>query len=105
MRTTAVDIDAPLNDAARSNAPFLDALRTIVGRRHAGAGSAGIGIADMIVEAMVDEGRSREDACKRVTLFDVDGLIEASRKDLNPSQAVYARTSSPPGTWRRPSER
>jgi malate dehydrogenase (oxaloacetate-decarboxylating)(NADP+) len=57
----------------------------------AGAGSAGIGIANMIVEAMVDEGRSREDARKRVTLFDVNGLIEGSRKDLNESQAVYAR--------------
>jgi malate dehydrogenase (oxaloacetate-decarboxylating)(NADP+) len=61
----------------------------------AGAGSAGIGIANMIVEAMVDEGRSREDARKRVTLFDVNGLIEASRKDLNPSQAVYARDLKP----------
>jgi malate dehydrogenase (oxaloacetate-decarboxylating)(NADP+) len=61
----------------------------------AGAGSAGIGIANMIVEAMVDEGRSREDARKRVTLFDVNGLIEASRKDLNPSQAVYARDVKP----------
>jgi malate dehydrogenase (oxaloacetate-decarboxylating)(NADP+) len=61
----------------------------------AGAGSAGIGIANMIVEAMVDEGRSREDARKRVTLFDVNGLIEASRKDLNESQAVYARDLKP----------
>ncbi len=61
----------------------------------AGAGSAGIGIANMIVEAMVDEGRSREDARKRVTLFDINGLIEASRKDLNPSQAVYARDLKP----------
>ncbi len=61
----------------------------------AGAGSAGIGIADMIVEAMVDEGRSKEDAGKRVTLFDVNGLIEASRKDLNASQAVYARDLKP----------
>ncbi len=60
-----------------------------------GAGSAGIGIADMIVEAMVDEGRSKEDAGKRVTLFDVNGLIEASRKDLNASQAVYARDLKP----------
>src|SRR5882757_439179 len=61
----------------------------------AGAGSAGIGIANMIVEAMVDEGRSREDARKRLTLFDVNGLIEASRKDLNESQAVYARDLKP----------
>ncbi len=61
----------------------------------AGAGSAGIGIANMIVEAMVDEGRSREDARKRVTLLDVNGLIEASRKDLNESQAVYARDLKP----------
>jgi malate dehydrogenase (oxaloacetate-decarboxylating)(NADP+) len=61
----------------------------------AGAGSAGIGIANMIVEAMVGEGLSREDARKRVTLFDVNGLIETSRKDLNPSQAVYARDLKP----------
>jgi malate dehydrogenase (oxaloacetate-decarboxylating)(NADP+) len=61
----------------------------------AGAGSAGIGIANMIVEAMVNEGRTREEARKRVTLFDVNGLIEASRKDLNPSQAVYARDLKP----------
>jgi malate dehydrogenase (oxaloacetate-decarboxylating)(NADP+) len=61
----------------------------------AGAGSAGIGIANMVVEAMVDEGLSREDARKRVTLFDVNGLIESSRKDLNASQAVYARDLKP----------
>jgi malate dehydrogenase (oxaloacetate-decarboxylating)(NADP+) len=61
----------------------------------AGAGSAGIGIANMIVEAMVAEGRTREDSRKRVTLLDVNGLIEASRNDLNPSQAVYARDLKP----------
>jgi malate dehydrogenase (oxaloacetate-decarboxylating)(NADP+) len=61
----------------------------------AGAGSAGIGIANMIVEAMIDKGLSREDARKQVTLFDVSGLIETSRKDLTPSQAVYARDLKP----------
>jgi malate dehydrogenase (oxaloacetate-decarboxylating)(NADP+) len=61
----------------------------------AGAGSAGIGIADMIVEAMAGEGLSKEDARTRVTLFDINGLIETSRTDLNPSQAVYARDVRP----------
>jgi malate dehydrogenase (oxaloacetate-decarboxylating)(NADP+) len=38
---------------------------------------------------------SKETARKRVTLFDVNGLIEKSRQDLNPSQAVYARDLKP----------
>ncbi len=60
-----------------------------------GAGSAGIGIANMIVEAMVDEGLKREDARKQIALFDVDGLIESSREDLSPSQKVYAQEAEP----------
>ncbi len=60
-----------------------------------GAGSAGIGIAGMIVEAMVDEGLSLEDAQARISLFDVNGLIEPSRGDLSPSQKVYAHKADP----------
>ena len=60
-----------------------------------GAGSAGIGISNMIVEAMVDEGLTREDAQGQIALFDVNGLIEASRQDLSPSQRVYARKAEP----------
>ncbi len=59
-----------------------------------GAGSAGIGIANMIVEAMVDEGVKREEARQRIAMFDVDGLIEPSRKDLSPSQKVYAQPNA-----------
>lgn len=55
-----------------------------------GAGSAGIGIADLIVSEMVEEGLSLKEARERVALFDVKGLIEASRKDLEPFQKPYA---------------
>ena len=60
-----------------------------------GAGSAGIGIAGMIVEAMVDEGTKADDARGRIRMFDVNGLIEPRRQDLNPSQRAYAREAEP----------
>jgi malate dehydrogenase (oxaloacetate-decarboxylating)(NADP+) len=60
-----------------------------------GAGSAGIGIADTIVSAMQLEGLSEGEARDRVWLFDVVGLIEASRKDLNPYQHRYAHRLPP----------
>jgi len=60
-----------------------------------GAGSAGIGIANMIVSALQMEGLTEAQAQARISLFDVHGLIEPSRKDLNPSQAVYAHKASP----------
>jgi len=56
----------------------------------AGAGSAGIGIANMIVEAMEIEGLNQTDARRRISLFDVNGLVQKDRTDLNPSQKVYA---------------
>lgn len=57
----------------------------------AGAGSAGIGIANMIVEAMRTEGLSAEDARERIAMYDVNGLLDAKRDDLSPSQKVYAK--------------
>lgn len=61
-----------------------------------GAGSAGIGIADLIVTAMADEGLSEADARERIILFDANGLIEPSRDDLDPSQLAYARDGLEP---------
>ena len=60
-----------------------------------GAGSAGIGIANMIVETMVGEGLEKDEAQKRIAMFDVDGLIEPSRDDLSPSQKLYAHKAEP----------
>jgi malate dehydrogenase (oxaloacetate-decarboxylating)(NADP+) len=60
-----------------------------------GAGSAGIGIADLIVSAMMREGLSEKDARARVSLFDVHGLIEPSRPDLVDFQRRYAHPHRP----------
>jgi malate dehydrogenase (oxaloacetate-decarboxylating)(NADP+) len=79
--TTALQIiDAPLTE---QRVLFL------------GAGSAGIGIAGMIVAAMQMKGLSLEQARSRISMFDVEGLLESSRKDLSAEQRVYAHAASP----------
>ena len=60
-----------------------------------GAGSAGIGIANLIVAAMQMNGLSQEAARSRVSMFDVDGLLEPSRTALSAEQKVYAHKSAP----------
>ena len=60
-----------------------------------GAGSAGTGIAGMIVKAMMLEGLSEPSAQARIAMFDVNGLIEASRKDLLDFQKPYAHDLAP----------
>ncbi len=60
-----------------------------------GAGSAGIGIANMIVEAMVDEGLKKDAAQQQITMFDIDGLVEPQRQDLSEQQKVYAHKAEP----------
>ena len=60
-----------------------------------GAGSAGTGIAGMIVEAMMLEGLSEAEARARIAMFDVNGLIEASRKDVLDFQQPYAHKYAP----------
>lgn len=60
-----------------------------------GAGSAGIGIADLIASVMVEEGLSQKEAEGRIALFDVRGLIEAKRSDLFDFQKPYAHPLPP----------
>jgi len=55
-----------------------------------GAGSAGIGLADLLCSALVAQGMSLKDAQSRVWMFDVNGLLETNRKDLVGFQLPYA---------------
>src|SRR5712664_312882 len=60
-----------------------------------GAGSAGIGLANLLCSALVAQGMSLKDAQSRVYMFDINGLLEASRKDLVDFQKPYAHKHAP----------
>jgi malate dehydrogenase (oxaloacetate-decarboxylating)(NADP+) len=60
-----------------------------------GAGSAGIGLADLLCSALVQQGMTLKDAQSRVHMFDVNGLLESTRKDLVDFQKPYAHEHAP----------
>jgi malate dehydrogenase (oxaloacetate-decarboxylating)(NADP+) len=60
-----------------------------------GAGSAAIGLADLICSAMAQQGMKLDAARSRVCLFDVNGLLEDSRKDLFDFQRPYVHRHTP----------
>jgi malate dehydrogenase (oxaloacetate-decarboxylating)(NADP+) len=60
-----------------------------------GAGSAGIGLADLLCSALVQQGMTLKDAQSRVYMFDVNGLLESTRKDLVDFQKPYAHEHAP----------
>jgi malate dehydrogenase (oxaloacetate-decarboxylating)(NADP+) len=60
-----------------------------------GAGSAGIGLANLLCSALVAQGMTLEDAQSRVHMFDVNGLLESTRTDLVDFQLPYAHSHAP----------
>jgi len=60
-----------------------------------GAGSAGIGLADLLCTAMVQEGLTLKQAQSKVYMFDINGLLEDMRKDLVDFQKPYAHQHAP----------
>jgi malate dehydrogenase (oxaloacetate-decarboxylating)(NADP+) len=60
-----------------------------------GAGSAGIGLADLLCSAMAKEGLTLKQAQDRVYMFDVNGLLETTRTDLADFQKRYAHKHAP----------
>jgi malate dehydrogenase (oxaloacetate-decarboxylating) len=56
-----------------------------------GAGSAGIGVADFLRDALVADGLSEAEARSRFWLVDRDGLLHSNRTDLSAEQRIYAQ--------------
>ena len=55
-----------------------------------GAGEAGIGIGNLLVAALQDEGLAEEEAIRRCWFFDSRGLVVQSRTDLAPHKLRFA---------------
>ncbi len=67
-----------------------------------GAGTAGIGIADQIRDAMMREGLSKEDAAARFWCVDRQGLLTADMAAQLPDhQVTYARPIAESNGWKR----
>jgi malate dehydrogenase (oxaloacetate-decarboxylating) len=64
-----------------------------------GGGSAGTGIAEQIVAAMVAEGLSQAEARERFYLVDRPGLLVDDMDDLLPFQTPLAQTTSAVSDW------
>lgn len=67
-----------------------------------GAGTAGIGIADQLRDAMMREGLSKEDAIRHFWCVDLPGLLTDEMVDsLRDYQTPYARPAAESRDWKR----
>jgi len=60
-----------------------------------GAGAAAFGIADMLIQKFQKDGLNKKAAYERIFMFDVNGLLVKSRKDLAQYQLPFAHDIAP----------
>ncbi|MGA5658382.1 oxaloacetate-decarboxylating malate dehydrogenase [Bacillus bombysepticus] len=94
--TGAVSLAAVLAAVKASGVP-LSEHRVVV----FGAGTAGIGIADQVRDAMVRVGVSEEESYKRLWCIDRNGLVTDNMEDLLDFQIPYARKEAEVSEWKQ----
>ncbi len=94
--TAAVAVAAILS-ASNVTGTELPGQRIVI----VGAGSAGIGISDQIVAAMMSDGLSERDALARLWLVDRYGLLHSATPGLQPMQMHYAQPLERMQGWAR----
>jgi len=92
--TAAVALAALIAAVGHAGAKFSD-QRVVV----FGAGTAGVGIADEIVSAMMREGLCEKEALSRMYLLNSKGLIHDGTTGLESFQVKYARPRSESSGW------
>lgn len=94
--TGAVSLAAVMSASAVSGRPLAD-HRVVV----FGSGTAGIGIADQLRDAMVGAGLSAAEATRRFWCVGRHGLLTDDRTDLRDFQEPYARPATEVAEWDR----
>ena len=65
-----------------------------------GSGSAGIGIAELLIAAMKEEGLSEEQARKRIYAFNRYGLLVEGCQGIRPGQEPLVRKREDVAGWK-----
>ncbi len=81
----------------KANGTTWDEQRIVV----FGAGTAGVGIADQLRDAMIRGGLDSQTATRRIWLVDQQGLLLDDMRDLRDYQAPYARPVGEVDGWTR----
>ncbi|MFE4420087.1 NAD-dependent malic enzyme [Streptomyces sp. NPDC056817] len=92
--TGAITLAAALSAVKVSGVPMREQRLVVFG-----AGTAGVGIADQLRDAMIRDGASREQATAQVWLIDKQGLLTRDMTDLRDFQQPYARDPEEVAGW------
>ncbi|MDT0463526.1 NAD-dependent malic enzyme [Streptomyces gibsoniae] len=92
--TGAITLAAALSAVKVSGVPMRDQRLVVFG-----AGTAGVGIADQLRDAMIRDGASPEQATAQVWLIDKQGLLTRDMDDLRDYQRPYARDRAEVAGW------
>ncbi len=84
--TAAVALGAILGAIAVTGRPLRDQTVVILG-----AGSAGVGVADYLCRAMVQDGLTEAEARARFWLINRSGVLHSARTDLSAEQRAFAQ--------------
>src|SRR5262249_24833129 len=95
--TGAITMSGLFNAVALSGTAWRDQRIVVLG-----GGRAGCGIADQAGDQMVRDGLSADEACARIWIVDLPGLLTASMTDrLLDYQRPYARPAADVASWTR----
>jgi malate dehydrogenase (oxaloacetate-decarboxylating) len=92
--TAAVTLGA-LHGAAKVAGRALSQQQVVM----LGAGSAGIGVLEMVRDQMVSEGLSEHEAAARIWVVDIVGLLTDDRTDLSSGQRQFAQPAHRVAAW------